>query len=236
MRSASGGKAGKSDSVRKHEFGCNTIQRQQHMSIQPTVRIRGAEVYKGFLSPERQQKIVADIRAVLRKAPLFSPVTAGGRRMSVRITSAGALGWISDRKGYRYEPCHPSGTLWPPIPESVLDPWCRILPATPLPDSCLINFYAPGARMGMHQDRDEADLRWPILSVSLGDDAVFRIGRVQRGGATQSVVLSSGDVLVMRDEARLAYHGIERICPGTSCLLRNGGRLNLTLRIAGNRA
>ncbi len=199
----------------------------------PVLDVMGAELYKGLLPPARQRALLDEIRAVVRAAPLFAPVTRGGRKMSVRITSAGALGWVSDRAGYRYEPRHPSGVPWPPIPGSLISLWKDLLPEAPLPDSCLINYYGEGARMGMHQDRDEADLRWPILSVSLGDDAVFRIGGQERGGATRSVVLSSGDVLLMRGAARLAHHGIERIRPGTSRLLRNGGRLNLTLRVAG---
>ncbi len=203
------------------------------MSEMPVLEVMGAMLYKGFLPPSAQRALLDDIRAVERAAPLYAPVTRSGRKMSVRITSAGALGWVSDRRGYRYEPRHPSGVPWPPIPQSLLGIWKDLLPDAPPPDSCLINYYGEGARMGLHQDRDEADLTLPILSVSLGDDALFRIGGAARGGRTQSVVLSSGDVLVMQGPARLAWHGIDRIRPGTSRLLKNGGRLNLTLRVAG---
>ena len=99
------------------------------------------------------------------------------------------------------------------------------------PDCCLVNLYRDTARMGLHQDRDEADFAWPVLSISLGDDGLFRIGNVERGGRTESVWLHSGDVLVMGGEARLIHHGIDRIRPGSSTLLDGGGRINLTLRV-----
>ena len=147
------------------------------------------------------------------------------------MTSAGRYGWYSDRKGYRYADRHPSGVAWPPIPDSVMDVWRQVGDAVRGPDCCLVNRYHATARMGLHQDRDEADFRWPVVSVSLGDDAVFRIGGTTRGGPTERVVLRSGDVLVLGGAARLAYHGIDRILPGTSDLLAGGGRVNLTLRV-----
>ncbi|EPX77607.1 Alkylated DNA repair protein AlkB [Litoreibacter arenae DSM 19593] len=147
------------------------------------------------------------------------------------MTSAGRLGWVSDAKGYRYEATHPRGMPWPAIPDPVLDIWRAVGPADRLPDCCLINFYDKDARMGLHQDRDEADFSWPVVSVSLGDDALFRIGNLTRGGKTESVWLRSGDVVVMGGDARLTYHGVDRIKAGTSMLLPNGGRINLTLRV-----
>ncbi|MEE4118906.1 MAG: alpha-ketoglutarate-dependent dioxygenase AlkB, partial [Paracoccaceae bacterium] len=138
----------------------------------------------------------------------------------------------SDRRGYRYEPRHPSGVDWPPMPPEVLAVWRRVSGDTADPDCCLVNFYDEGARMGMHQDRDEADFSHPVVSVSLGDEALFRIGNRERGGKTESLWLRSGDVLVMGGAARLLHHGIDRVKPGTSTLLREGGRLNLTLRVA----
>ena len=158
-------------------------------------------------------------------------MTPFGRRMSVRMTSAGKYGWVSDRKGYRYAVRHPSGAGWPPIPERVLDIWRGATGLDRLPDCCLVNFYGAGARMGMHQDRDEADFTWPVVSVSLGDDGLFRIGNTTRGGRTESVWLGSGDVVVMGGAARLAYHGVDRIRPGSSRLLDTEGRVNLTLRV-----
>ncbi len=175
--------------------------------------------------------MASDIRRVVAEAPLFSPMTPYGKPMSVRMTSAGKYGWFSDRKGYRYEPRHPSGVAWPEIPDSVLDLWRTVTGLGRQPDCCLINFYPPGARMGMHQDKDEADFSFPVVSVSLGDDGLFRIGNDTRGGKTESIWLNSGDVVVMGDEARLTYHGVDRIRPGTSTLLEAEGRLNLTLRV-----
>ncbi|MDW4549217.1 alpha-ketoglutarate-dependent dioxygenase AlkB [Defluviimonas sp. D31] len=191
----------------------------------------GAALYSGYLDAVEQAALVGDIRAVVAAAPLFSPLTPWGKPMSVRMTSAGKYGWYSDRKGYRYAPRHPDGIDWPPIPGRVLAIWRHLVSAERDPDCCLVNFYGAKARMGLHQDRDEADFRWPVLSISLGDDARFRIGGTTRGGSTESVWLRSGDVLVLGGEARLAYHGVDRIAPGTSTLLPNGGRINLTLRV-----
>ncbi len=195
--------------------------------------IRGVTIYQPLLSEDEQCRIVEDIREVARAAPLFAPVTPSGKRMSVRMTSAGRLGWLTDRQGYRYAGKHPSGRPWPPIPASVLAAWHKVSGCRREPDSCLVNHYAENARMGMHQDADEAELDWPVVSISLGDDALFRIGNTTRGGKTESVWLRSGDVAVMKDDSRLVYHGIDRIKPGSSTLLARGGRLNLTLRIAG---
>ena len=178
--------------------------------------------------------MVEDVRSVVEAAPFVSPMTPWGKPMTVRMTSAGAVGWVSDRSGYRYAPHHPeTGAPWPPIPESVLCVWRALSGVSAEPDCCLINYYSAKARMGLHQDKDEADFSIPVLSISLGDPATFRIGGLTRSDPTQSVTLSSGDVLVMGDSARLAFHGIDRIKFGGSTLLRDGGRLNLTLRRAG---
>lgn len=191
----------------------------------------GATHYPVWLSPSQQERMIADVREIVRAAPLFSPVAARGRPMSVRMTSAGRYGWYADRAGYRYETRHPSGVAWPAIPESVLDVWRACVNAEREPDCCLVNFYGAAARMGLHQDRDEGDFRWPVLSISLGDDARFRIGGVRRTDPTHSFWLRSGDVLVLGGAARLAFHGIDRIAFGTSMLLSQGGRVNLTLRV-----
>lgn len=193
--------------------------------------IRGFLHYPGWLSPEEQAALVSDLRAVAAAAPLFSPMTPYGRPMSVRMTSAGRFGWVSDRRGYRYSETHPQGTPWPAIPARVLAIWRAVAPGARDPECCLINYYPEGAKMGLHQDRDEADFTQPVVSISLGDDGRFRIGNETRGGATQSLWLRSGDVMVMGGPARLLYHGIDRIASGTSVLLPQGGRLNLTLRV-----
>ncbi len=210
----------------------NPQQTPAHPPDRPdAVAIGEAALYPGYLSPPLQDRIVADIRAVVAAAPLFSPMTPWGKPMSVKMTSAGRYGWVADRRGYRYSATHPEGTPWPAIPASVLAVWHELVGPDRAPDCCLVNFYAEGARMGLHQDRDEKDFAWPVLSISLGDDARFRIGGTERGGKTASVWLRSGDVLTLGGEARLAYHGIDRIAPGTSTLLPKGGRINLTLRV-----
>ncbi|MCY3878880.1 MAG: alpha-ketoglutarate-dependent dioxygenase AlkB [Rhodobacteraceae bacterium] len=199
----------------------------------PPLQLRGLAVHAGLIDEAGQAAMAEDIRQVVRVVPMRAPVTPSGRKMSVRMSAAGDLGWVSDAGGYRYSARHHSGIPWPPIPASVLRVWELVSGCRRPPDSCLINLYGEGARMGMHRDADEACLDWPVVSVSLGDDALFRIGNLQRGGRTESVWLHSGDVVVMGGEARLRYHGIDRIRFGSSKLLCNGGRLNLTLRVAG---
>ena len=195
------------------------------------LRIRGFDIFERHLDPQEQAALVGRIRDVVKLAPLFSPDTPYGKPMSVRITSAGRYGWYADRSGYRYVPHHPSGTAWPPIPNEVLSIWDAVTGLKRKPDCCLINFYGQNARMGMHQDKDEADFKWPVVSVSLGDEGLFRIGNTTRGGKTESIWLRSGDVVVMGGEARLTYHGVDRIRFGSSTLLPQGGRINLTLRV-----
>ncbi len=194
--------------------------------------IRGFRYIPGWLGPEEQAALVEALRGVAAEAPLVQPQTPGGRRMSVRMTSAGRLGWVTDRRGYRYEPCHPvTGRPWPPVPAMVLALWQEVTGLAREPDCCLVNFYGEGARMGLHQDRDEGDFAWPVVSVSLGDEALFRMGGPARGDRTESLWLKSGDVVVMGGPARLAFHGIDRVRHGSSWLLPQGGRINLTLRV-----
>ncbi|MEM8822807.1 MAG: alpha-ketoglutarate-dependent dioxygenase AlkB [Pseudomonadota bacterium] len=192
--------------------------------------IRGVKLFDGFLDRDQQTAMVEDVRSIAEAAPPVTPVTRRGP-MSVKMTSAGQFGWVSDRAGYRYEERSIHGGRWPPIPERILDVWRRVVPDARSPECCLVNWYAPDARMGMHQDRDEADFDQPVVSISLGDDALFRIGNRERGGKTQSVWLRSGDVLVMGGAARLLHHGVDRIAEGTSTLLDRPGRINLTLRV-----
>ncbi|MGH1576053.1 alpha-ketoglutarate-dependent dioxygenase AlkB family protein [Planktotalea sp.] len=195
------------------------------------LNIRGFEIYKSLLSQEAQQALVKAVRGVVEVAPMFSPMTPYGKPMRVKMTSAGQFGWVSDRTGYRYEQKHPNGNAWPAIPEPILDIWNEVSGSARAPECCLINYYGEDARMGMHQDRDEGDFSQPVVSISLGDDGLFRIGNLERGGKTDSIWLSSGDVVVMGGDARLTYHGVDRIRFGSSRLLAKGGRLNLTLRV-----
>jgi len=172
------------------------------------------------------------VLAAIEAAPLYRPETPGGKPFSVRMTNLGPLGWVSDRCGYRYQPTHPvTGQPWPPVPRVLLDLWKRLAGGETPPDACLVNLYRGGAKMGLHQDRDEADFGFPVVSVSLGDTAVFRIAPPE-GGKSRSLRLASGDVCVLAGAARLARHGVDRILPGSSTLVPGGGRLNLTLRRA----
>ncbi|SHH51229.1 alpha-ketoglutarate-dependent dioxygenase AlkB family protein [Marivita hallyeonensis] len=195
------------------------------------LNVRGFEIYSGYFDVSEQTFLVEEIRSCLRAAPLFQPVTPRGNPMSVRMSSAGQFGWVSDRQGYRYEPKHPSGVAWPAIPERLLETWRDLLPTARPPECCLINWYASDAKMGMHQDKDEADMDQPVVSVSLGDEALFRMGNQTKGGKTESIWLRSGDVVVMNGPARRAFHGIDRVRANSSTLLPNGGRINLTLRV-----
>lgn len=198
---------------------------------QPTQRIRGFDVFQGFLDGTQQDEIVHDLRAVIAKAPLFSPKTRWGKPMSVKMSSAGNFGWFTDHRGYRYIENHPSGQPWPKIPNSIMEIWRILAPDAPDPECCLINFYSVAAKMGLHQDKDEANFAWPVVSISLGDDALFRIGNTTKGGPTESIWLSSGDVVVIGGDARLSFHGVDKIRPTLTSPLRQRGRVNLTLRV-----
>jgi len=192
----------------------------------------GLRFYPAYLDRQRQAALLAAIREVFAAAPLFTPrMPKSGRPFTVRMSNCGPLGWLSDTQGYRYEPRHPeTGRPWPPIPEPLMATWNDVGQYAHPPQACLINCYGPGAKMGLHQDRDEADFEAPVVSLSLGDSCLFRIGGRQRGDATRSFRLNSGDVLVLGGGARLAFHGVDRIYSGTSTLLPEGGRINLTMR------
>lgn len=187
----------------------------------------------GYLDRPAQEALVEAIRAVVAEAPLFTPVMPGtGKEMSVRMTNCGSLGWMTDRQhGYRYQPTHPvTGRPWPAMPAQLLDLWRDIAGYETPPEACLVNFYSDDARMGLHQDRDEQDLKAPVLSISLGNTCLFRVGGLSRNDRTLSFKLSSGDIVILGGEGRLCFHGVDRIYPATSTLLKNGGRINLTLR------
>ncbi|WP_271204991.1 alpha-ketoglutarate-dependent dioxygenase AlkB [Methylopila jiangsuensis] len=179
-----------------------------------------------------QRALLAILREAVADAPLFTPVMPRtGQPFSVRMTNLGPLGWVSDRDGYRYQPTHPeTGRPWPALPSALLEAWAALGGYAHPPEACLVNWYAPGARMGLHQDRDEQDFDAPVVSLSLGDSALFRIGGIKRRDPTRSFRLHSGDAMTLAGDARLAFHGVDRVLPGTSDLLPQGGRLNLTLR------
>lgn len=194
---------------------------------------KGIRHIPGFLDREKQEALVETIRAVVSEAPLYVPaMPRTGKPMSVRMTNCGTLGWVTDKeRGYRYQPGHPAtGRPWPAIPVALLDIWHTVSGSAKEPEACLVNFYAGDARMGLHQDRDEKDLETPVVSISLGDSCLFRVGATEKGGRTLSFKLSSGDIVVLGGEGRLAFHGVDKIYPDTSTLLKNGGRINLTLR------
>lgn len=187
----------------------------------------------GYFDRPAQEALLVEVRAIVAKAPLYTPaMPRTGRKMSVRMTNCGPLGWVTDKEnGYRYQAEHPvTGRPWPAIPESLLELWHAVSGDDRGPQACLINFYDAKARMGLHQDRDEEDFSAPVVSVSLGDSCLFRIGGLKRNDSTQSFHLQSGDVMMLRDEGRLRFHGVDRIHAGSSDLLKNGGRINLTLR------
>ena len=173
------------------------------------------------------------MRGIIAAAPLYVPrMPRSGKPMSVRMTNCGPLGWVTDEAcGYRYQATHPeTGAPWPPIPDILLRAWRELGGYPHPPQACLINFYAPDARMGLHQDKDEQDFAAPVVSLSLGDTGLFRVGGLKRNDPTQLVAARLGDAVVLGGEGRLAFHGVDRILPGTSTLLPEGGRINLTLR------
>ncbi|MFO1208313.1 MAG: alpha-ketoglutarate-dependent dioxygenase AlkB [Amaricoccus sp.] len=195
------------------------------------LEVNGFAIHKGYLDAPAQAAMLGELRAVIAAAPFFAPLTPWGKPMSVRMTSAGRYGWFTDRQGYRYVDRHPDGEPWPPIPPSVLAVWRALVSTVRDPDCCLVNYYAATARMGVHRDADEKDFSWPVLSISLGDPARFRVGGTARSDPTAAIELESGDVVLFGGPARLAYHGIDRIRFGGSRLLPEGGRINLTCRV-----
>jgi len=193
----------------------------------------GVRVLPGYLDRGTQLSLLAAIRRVIEKAPFFVPrMPKSGRPFSVRMTNCGALGWVSDSAGgYRYQEVHPeTGERWPSMPKQLVELWREVSACPAPPQACLVNWYDPQAKMGLHVDRDERDFTAPVVSISLGDDAWFRVGGLKRGDPTERLLLKSGDVIVLGGPARLVYHGVDRILPGTSDLLEKPGRINLTLR------
>lgn len=197
------------------------------------------DIVVGRLDPDLQARLVTALDAVIAEAPFFQPrMPRWGTKLSVVMSNCGPLGWVADKKGYRYQPTHPdTGRPWPPMPQILGELWAKWAQYPAPPEACLINYYAPGARMGLHQDKDEADFAAPVFSISLGDTARFALGGLQRQEPVRRFELQSGDMMVLRGARRLAFHGVERILGGTSPLgmhprplFGDGGRINLTLR------
>ena len=194
--------------------------------------IKGFRLLPEYFSPADQKRLLDEVLARIEQAPLFQPVMPrSGKPMSVTMTNLGPLGWVSDQRGYRYDPHHPvTGAAWPAIPERLLDLWRAVSGYERDPEACLVNRYRSTSRLGLHVDADESAKFAPVVSVSLGDRALFRLGGVERSDKTSSLRLASGDVVVLGGASRRAYHGVDRIYPGTSQLVPGGGRINLTLR------
>lgn len=195
--------------------------------------LEGFRLWPGLLDRAAQEALRDDVFARLRAGPLYVPrMPKSGQPMRVRMTNFGALGWVTDKdQGYRYQPLHPdTGKPWPDMPPRLLALWEGLTNYPAPPEACLVNLYEGDARMGLHVDSDEEDWDAPVLSISLGDTALFRIGGPVRSDPTRSVRLASGDICMLGGSSRRAYHGVDRILPGTSRLLPKGGRINLTLR------
>jgi DNA oxidative demethylase len=203
------------------------LQRRSRVAVAP-----GVDHFPGFLDRGAQEALRDAVMAILEAAPPFRPrMPRTGKPFSVQMSNCGELGWVSDERGYRYQPAHPeTGRPWPAMPPALLAAFAAIAPGAPPPEACLINLYDSAARMGLHQDRDEEELSAPVVSLSLGDTALFRVGGLERKAPTRSFRLASGDAMALRGEGRLAFHGVDRIIAGSSTLLPQGGRINLTLR------
>lgn len=207
--------------------------------MQPEARPEhsGLVYHRQYLSKDAQMALVAQVCGIIAAAPLFQPVMPRtGKPFSVAMSNCGALGWVSDKASYRYQPLHPvTGDPWPPLPQSLLTLWRAVAGTAPDPEACLINIYGAKARMGSHQDRDEADFAAPVVSISLGDAATFHVGGNKRGDPKTRFLLESGDVMVLGGASRLAFHGVDRIHAGTSPIPLSEAapgcsRINLTLR------
>ena len=186
-----------------------------------------------YFDPAQQQALIAAVKAGVDNAPFYQPtMPRTGAPLSVVMSNFGPLGWVTDKdKGYRYEPAHPkTGADWPALPKLLSDLWDAVADYPAPPEACLINWYRDGAKMGMHVDNDEQNVRAPVVSVSLGDPALFRIGGPKRGGPTKGIKLFSGDVVVLAGAARMCHHGVSKIFYGESALVPKGGRINLTMR------
>lgn len=191
--------------------------------------------YPLYFSPQQQVELIAKVKAGVERAPFFTPtMPRTGAPLSVVMSNFGPLGWVTDKEGgYRYEPVHPkTGKSWPKLPKLLQKLWDDVAEFPVPPEACLINWYREdrSSKMGLHVDNDEKEVRAPVVSVSLSDPAMFRLGGTKRGGPTQGIKLYSGDVVVLGGHSRLCYHGVSKVYYGESALVPKGGRINLTMR------
>lgn len=200
-----------------------------------TVFPSGFAHYPLYFDVVQQSELIEAVKVATEAAPFFQTyMPRTGTPLSVALTNFGSLGWVTDKeKGYRYEPAHPrTGKPWPAFPKALTDLWDGVTDYPAQPEACLVNWYREekNAKMGLHIDWDEEATDAPVVSVSLGDPAMFRIGGPKRGGSTAGVKLLSGDVVVLAGDARRCYHGVSKVFYGESALVPNGGRINLTMR------
>lgn len=196
--------------------------------------MNGFSLHPNFLDRAAQRAMLDAVMACTTQAPFYTAtMPRTGRPFGPQMTNMGPLGWVSDKiGGYRYEATHPvTGQPWPPIIPALLPIWEAVSGYAKAPQACLINYYREGAKMSLHRDEDEIDKDAPVVSISLGDTAVFRLGGPVRGDKTSSFRLASGDVMVLGGASRHFYHGIDRVIAGSSTLIEGGGRINLTLRV-----
>lgn len=197
---------------------------------------KGFFLFKSKLTREAQAEIRDAARTVVSQAPLFRPTMPGsGQPFSYTMTNCGELGWVADRQGYRYQQNHPdTGKRFPVMPQVIQELALALALETGnsgfRPESCLLNFYRKGQKLGLHQDNTENNLSAPIVSISLGDSGVFILGGFHRADETKQYIIQSGDCIVMSGESRSYFHSFKGIMTNTSSLLKNGGRLNLTIR------
>ena len=219
--------------MNKGELQLTSGEPERDSRVLPGSVLAGFRRLPAYLDPGRQQALIDAVLQVAAAAPFYKPsMPRTGKPFSVAMTNCGPLGWVSDKDGgYRYQPNHPvTGAPWPAMPASILALWTELAEFPAPPEACLINHYVAGTKLGSHVDADEAETAAPVISVSLGDDAVFHIGGLKRTDPKSRIRLRSGDIIVLGGRARLAYHGLDRIAPGTCDLVPGGGRINLTLR------
>lgn len=212
---------------------CIDSKKREKSGAMATIATGTFRYLPDLLSADEQAALAKEITAIVAAAPFFTPtMPRTGKPFSVSMTNCGPLGWVSDKdQGYRYQATHPvTGAPWPAIPAHVLDIWREHANCAHLPEACLVNLYQAGTKMGSHVDRDELDRTAPVLSISLGDSAVFHVGGTERGGPKKRVTLRSGDVLILEGASRFAYHGVDKVLTGSSTVWPGGGRINLTLR------